>query len=96
MRTGWIFKRFRSELVVGDGCDLILDIYNKSAILLMMKPHPILATVINSSDRTFARTRNGEIWALPETAKVEAGDTILIKIHDRQDQFCSFVTKLAE
>jgi hypothetical protein len=62
----------------------------------MMKPHPILATVINSSDRTFARTRNGEIWALPETAKVEAGDTILIKIHDRQDQFCSFVTKLAE
>ena len=46
--------------------------------------------------RLFARQSDGQLWCLQENPTITAGDTILIHIHDRQDQFCTFVRNAPE
>ena len=60
----------------------------------------ILATVecINDTYGTvYARCEDGSRWAIPDEhiEHLYEGDEVLIKIHDPQDQYCTFVRKVA-
>ncbi len=67
-----------------------------------MKTIPtVQATVIYvdyNDGRAIAKCGDGSTWCIPEEhiENLYEGDVVLVKIHDRQDQYCTFVGKASK